>query len=64
MNGQFIKKALNLQGVSAKLQVLKEKLAAGDFDVLEKIRKTVLELVAPPQLVTSVKLLVFQWSKL
>ncbi|XP_076893044.1 alpha-glucan water dikinase, chloroplastic-like [Bidens hawaiensis] len=43
------------QGVSAKLQVLKEKLAAGDFDVLEKIRKTVLELVAPPQLVQELK---------
>ncbi|MFS7898881.1 putative alpha-glucan, water dikinase [Helianthus anomalus] len=42
------------QGVSGKLQILKEKLAAGDFDVLEEIRKTVLELVAPPQLVTSI----------
>ncbi|XP_076892539.1 alpha-glucan water dikinase, chloroplastic-like isoform X2 [Bidens hawaiensis] len=43
------------QGVSAKLQVLKEKLAAGDFDVLGKIHKTVLELVAPPQLVQELK---------
>ena len=44
----------NLQGVSEKLQILKEKLAAGDFGVLEEIRKTVLELVAPPQLVSFV----------
>ncbi|KAJ0678495.1 putative alpha-glucan, water dikinase [Helianthus annuus] len=43
------------QGVSGKLQILKEKLAAGDFDVLEEIRKTVLELVAPPQLVQELK---------
>ncbi|KAI7742011.1 hypothetical protein M8C21_024078, partial [Ambrosia artemisiifolia] len=43
------------QGVSGKLQILKEKLAAGDFNVLEEIRKTVLELVAPPQLVQELK---------
>ncbi|KAD2393750.1 hypothetical protein E3N88_40727 [Mikania micrantha] len=43
------------QGVYEKLQILKEKLAAGDFDVLEEIRKTVLELVAPSQLVQELK---------
>ncbi|KAI3816782.1 hypothetical protein L1987_16486 [Smallanthus sonchifolius] len=43
------------QGVSEKLQILKEKLAAGNFDVLEEIRKTVLDLVAPPQLVQELK---------
>lgn len=47
----------NLQGVSKKLQVLKETLAAGDFAVLQEIRNTVLELVAPPQLVTIILIL-------
>ncbi|GJW53834.1 alpha-glucan water dikinase 1, chloroplastic-like protein isoform X1 [Tanacetum coccineum] len=43
------------KGVFEKLQILKEKLAAGDFGVLEEIRKTVLEVVAPPQLVQELK---------
>ncbi|XP_071716394.1 alpha-glucan water dikinase, chloroplastic-like isoform X2 [Rutidosis leptorrhynchoides] len=43
------------QGVSQKLQILKNKLEAGDSNVLEEIRKTVLELVAPPQLVQELK---------
>ncbi|KAK9060237.1 hypothetical protein SSX86_020941 [Deinandra increscens subsp. villosa] len=51
---QVLSDELN-QGVSEKLQILKEKLAAGDFDVLEEIRKTVLELVAPPLLVQELK---------
>nr|XP_043613595.1 alpha-glucan water dikinase, chloroplastic-like [Erigeron canadensis]XP_043613596.1 alpha-glucan water dikinase, chloroplastic-like [Erigeron canadensis]XP_043613597.1 alpha-glucan water dikinase, chloroplastic-like [Erigeron canadensis] len=43
------------QGVFEKLQLLKKKLVAGDFDVLEEIRKTVLDLVAPSQLVQELK---------
>ncbi|KVI05666.1 ATP-grasp fold, subdomain 1 [Cynara cardunculus var. scolymus] len=43
------------KGVSEKLQILKKKLVAGDFDVLVEIRKTVLELAAPPHLVQELK---------
>ncbi|KAI3779441.1 hypothetical protein L2E82_09160 [Cichorium intybus] len=43
------------KGVSEKLQILKKKLATGEFEVLEEIRKTVLDLVAPPQLVQELK---------
>ncbi|XAR65093.1 Alpha-glucan, water dikinase [Bertholletia excelsa] len=43
------------QGVAAKLQVLKHKLGKGDFSALTEIRKTVLELAAPTQLVKELK---------
>ncbi|XP_059633696.1 alpha-glucan water dikinase, chloroplastic isoform X2 [Cornus florida] len=39
------------QGVAKKLQLLKTKLGKEDFSALKEIRKTVLELAAPPQLV-------------
>lgn len=39
------------QAVSEKLQVLKKSLDEGDQDALGEIRKTVLGLVAPPELV-------------
>ncbi|KAA8533188.1 hypothetical protein F0562_033279 [Nyssa sinensis] len=41
--------------VAEKLQFLKKKLGGGDFSALEEIRKTVLELAAPPQLVQELK---------
>lgn len=42
--------------VADKLKILKKELEGdGDFGALEKIRKTVLELVAPPQLVEELK---------
>lgn len=40
-----------LQAVADELQVLKSKLNEGDFSKLGEIRKTVLQLAAPPQLV-------------
>nr|AOQ26246.1 GWD1 [Actinidia deliciosa] len=43
------------QGVAKKLQFLKEKLGKGDFSALGEIRKTVLELAAPSQLVQELK---------
>ncbi|KAL4574024.1 hypothetical protein LXL04_020846 [Taraxacum kok-saghyz] len=43
------------KGVSEKLQILKRKLGAGEFEVLKEIRKTVLDLVAPPQLKQELK---------
>ncbi|XP_042753569.1 alpha-glucan water dikinase, chloroplastic isoform X1 [Lactuca sativa] len=43
------------KGVSEKMKILKKKLEAGDFEVLEEIRKTVLDLVPPPQLVEELK---------
>ncbi|KAI8021988.1 hypothetical protein LOK49_LG03G00270 [Camellia lanceoleosa] len=43
------------QGVTEKLQLLKKKLAEGDFSALGEIRKTVLELAAPSMLVQELK---------
>ncbi|KAL2543228.1 Alpha-glucan water dikinase 1 [Abeliophyllum distichum] len=43
------------QGVAMKLQVLKQKLDEGEFSTLGEIRKTVLELSAPPKLVKELK---------
>ncbi|KAI3744640.1 hypothetical protein L1987_57728 [Smallanthus sonchifolius] len=43
------------QGVSEKLQILKKQLGAEGSDVLGEIRKTVLDLCAPPQLVQELK---------
>ncbi|KAF3494767.1 hypothetical protein DY000_02057926 [Brassica cretica] len=43
------------QAVSEKLQVLKKNLDEGDQDALGEIRKTVLGLVAPPELVEELK---------
>lgn len=43
------------KGVATKLQVLKKKLAGGEFITLGEIRKTVLELSAPPELVKKLK---------
>ncbi|KAA8529608.1 hypothetical protein F0562_034292 [Nyssa sinensis] len=43
------------QGVAEKLQFLKKNLGQGDFGALREIRKTVLELAAPPQLVQELK---------
>ncbi|XP_042756747.2 alpha-glucan water dikinase 1, chloroplastic isoform X2 [Lactuca sativa] len=43
------------RGVSEKLQILNKQLGAGESDVLGEIRKTVLELAAPPQLVQELK---------
>nr|XP_043623338.1 alpha-glucan water dikinase 1, chloroplastic-like isoform X2 [Erigeron canadensis] len=43
------------QGVSEKLQILNKELGEGESDVLEEIRKTVLDLSAPPQLVQELK---------
>ncbi|KAK2977472.1 hypothetical protein RJ640_016100 [Escallonia rubra] len=46
--------ALN-QGVAKKVQLLQKKLGEGESSVLREIRKTVLELAAPPQLVEELK---------
>lgn len=43
--------AFNWQGVAEKLQFLQKKLEGGEYSILGEIRKTVLELAAPPQLV-------------
>ncbi|CAA2985282.1 alpha-glucan water dikinase, chloroplastic isoform X1 [Olea europaea subsp. europaea] len=43
------------QGVATKLQVLKKKLHEGNFSTLGEIRKTVIELSAPPKLVKELK---------
>ncbi|CAK9158146.1 unnamed protein product [Ilex paraguariensis] len=43
------------QVVAERLQFLKNKLGGGEFSVLGEIRKTVLELAAPPQLVEELK---------
>ncbi|XP_031122009.1 alpha-glucan water dikinase, chloroplastic-like isoform X1 [Ipomoea triloba] len=43
------------QGVATKLQVLKKRLSEGEFSILGEIRKTVLELSAPSQLVKELK---------
>uniref|UniRef100_A0A5B6YGN2 alpha-glucan, water dikinase n=1 Tax=Davidia involucrata TaxID=16924 RepID=A0A5B6YGN2_DAVIN len=43
------------KGVAENLQFLKKKLGGGDFSALGEIRKTVLELAAPPQLVQELK---------
>eukprot|EP00262_Sarcandra_glabra_P002083 TRINITY_DN1233_c0_g2_i1.p1 TRINITY_DN1233_c0_g2~~TRINITY_DN1233_c0_g2_i1.p1 ORF type:complete len:1456 (+),score=336.06 TRINITY_DN1233_c0_g2_i1:107-4474(+) len=43
------------QEVAEKLQILKKMLGEGDFSALHEIRKTVLQLVVPPQLVQELK---------
>lgn len=43
------------KGVAERVQLLKKKLGEGEFNVLGEIRKTVLELAAPPQLVEELK---------
>ncbi|XP_024988884.1 alpha-glucan water dikinase 1, chloroplastic-like [Cynara cardunculus var. scolymus] len=43
------------QGVSEKLEILNKQLGDGGSDVLGEIRKTVLDLAAPPQLVQELK---------
>ncbi|CAM8982027.1 unnamed protein product [Rhodiola kirilowii] len=43
------------QAVADKLQTLKEKLGHGEFSALVEIRKTVLQLSAPPQLIEELK---------
>lgn len=43
------------QGVAAKLEILKKKLHGGDFRALSDIRRTVLDLSAPPQLIKELK---------
>lgn len=43
--------AFDLQGVAGNLQILKKKLGEGDVSALGDIRKAVLELAAPSQLV-------------
>ncbi|KAL7196896.1 hypothetical protein ACSBR1_036832 [Camellia fascicularis] len=43
------------QKVAEKLQLLKKKLGEGDFSALKELRKTVLELSAPSQLVQELK---------
>lgn len=43
----------NSQGVVNKLQILTKKLSEGEFSALGEIRRTVLELLAPAQLVSS-----------
>ncbi|KAK8714874.1 hypothetical protein V6N13_042219 [Hibiscus sabdariffa] len=43
------------QGVLEKLQILKKKLGEEDFDALGEIRKTVLQLAPPPELVKELK---------
>ncbi|KAK9021676.1 hypothetical protein V6N11_011655 [Hibiscus sabdariffa] len=43
------------QGVLEKLQILKKKLGEEDFDALGEIRKTVLQLAPPPELVRELK---------
>lgn len=42
----------NSQGVVNKLQILTKKLSEGEFSALSEIRRTVLELSAPAQLVS------------
>ncbi|XP_065623943.1 alpha-glucan water dikinase, chloroplastic [Quercus suber] len=43
------------QAVAEKLKILKKKLGEGEFSALREIRKTVLQLAAPPQLVQELK---------
>ena len=42
---------LQLQAVADNIQMLKQNLGGGDFDALGEIRRTVLQLAAPSQLV-------------
>ncbi|KAM7484206.1 hypothetical protein LguiA_000215 [Lonicera macranthoides] len=43
------------QGVAKKVQLLQKKLGRGEYSILGEIRKTVLELAAPPKLVEELK---------
>nr|GFC83784.1 alpha-glucan water dikinase 1, chloroplastic-like [Tanacetum cinerariifolium] len=43
------------QGVSEKIKILNKQLGEGESDVLGEIRKTVLDLSAPPELVLELK---------
>lgn len=43
------------QGVAEKVQLLQKKLGEGEFSILQEIRKTILALAAPPQLVQELK---------
>ncbi|KAK7818574.1 alpha-glucan water dikinase [Quercus suber] len=43
------------RAVAEKLKILKKKLGEGEFSALREIRKTVLQLAAPPQLVQELK---------